>query len=365
MKSSMDLDKHHEYTQRALELGRAGNPAGLPELIALLDMPSAEIRRLAASAIGKLAGFDADAETAVAALEPLALRDPHPQVQQYALKAVKNYGTAAEGLLNDLDDLAATPRPKDYVRRAAASAATHIREALAHQTVQQVRRCQTCNHPVDLDEYERARRMFERVYCDKCFDETCVKRRNFESRVEDQKTIRVVDGTLVQSKGERQIAEWLANHNIDYRYDGRLRIIQGFQIRPDFYLPEFDVYIEYWGLDTPRYKAGMYVKQDLYMHTGKKLISLYPDDRARLDAVLGDKLMAYGWHPQKHANSKRHQERSSRLQGSPSSQRRRREQSNQPQPSRHEGSPPSQRRRREQSNQPRPDPSTPDNKGVL
>lgn len=24
-------------------------------------------------------------------------------------------------------------------------------------------------------------------------------------------------------------------------------------IRPDFYLPEFDVYIEFWGMDTPAY----------------------------------------------------------------------------------------------------------------
>ena len=71
-----------------------------------------------------------------------------------------------------------------------------------------------------------------------------------------------------------------------------MRLIEGFQIRPDFYLPEYDVYIEYWGMDTPRYKAGMHLKQDLYMHAGKKLISLYPGDKACLDTALGAKLDA-------------------------------------------------------------------------
>lgn len=222
------------------------DPAALPELAVLLRMPSAEIRRLAASAIGKLAGFGADPALALAALEPVALHDPHPQTQQYALKALKNYGDAGASCLHDLDDLAASPRHKDYVRQAALSAATAIREAVRHREEQAVRRCQQCAKEVALDEYERSQRQFQRVYCDKCFDETIVKRRNFETRVEEQKTLRVVDGTLVQSDGERQIANWLAAHGLAYRYDGRLRILEGFQIRPDFYLPELDDYIEYW-----------------------------------------------------------------------------------------------------------------------
>lgn len=96
----------------------------------------------------------------------------------------------------------------------------------------------------------------------------------------------------MQSAGEKQVAEWLERKGIPYRYDGRLRIIEGFQIRPDFYLPELDVYIEYWGMDTPRYKAGMYLKQDLYMHAGKKLIFLYPPDLDKLDAIPDAKLEA-------------------------------------------------------------------------
>ena len=129
-----------------------------------------------------------------------------------------------------------------------------------------------------------------------CFDATATERRNRETREEGQKKIETLDGTLVQSDGEKRIAEWLTTHGITYRYDARLRIIEGFQIRPDFYLPEYDVFIEYWGMDTPRYKAGMFLKQDLYMHTGKKLISLYPKDKDNLDATLGIKLAHYRHH---------------------------------------------------------------------
>ena len=36
----------------------------------------------------------------------------------------------------------------------------------------------------------------------------------------------------------------------------------------------------------------MYLKQDLYMHAAKKLISLYPADLATLDSELSSKLEA-------------------------------------------------------------------------
>ena len=94
----------------------------------------------------------------------------------------------------------------------------------------------------------------------------------------------------MQSDGEKRICEWLTNNNIAYRYDERFRIIDGMAIRPDFYLPEFDVYIEYWGMDTIDYKIGMLKKQKLYQQQGKKLISLYPDDKHNLDTTLKNKL---------------------------------------------------------------------------
>jgi hypothetical protein len=280
---------------RVKTLGESADPAALSELTGFCASPSPLVRRLAASALGKLAGV-VDAAPSVDVLLPL-LSDTHPQVRQYAAKALGAFGTAAEKALPALRDMYRNPAEPDYVKRSVTSAGLAIKTALEIAAKQTVHTCRRCGRTVAPDEYARSQRFFQRVLCDACFDETATERRNFETQVEDAKRIRTVDGTLVQSDGERRIAEWLAAHTIAYRYDARLRLIEGFQIRPDFYLPEYDVYIEYWGMDTPRYKAGMYLKQDLYMHAGKKLISLYPDDKTRLDAALGAKLAALALTP--------------------------------------------------------------------
>jgi hypothetical protein len=295
MNSNMDPKQHQAAVQRALALGRESNPAGLPELARLLKTPSAEVRRLAASAIGKLASFGADASAALQALVPVALRDPHPQAQQYALKALKNYGAAARDHLPDLDDLAANERAKDYVRRAAHSAAEAIREALRLEQAGARHKCVRCGREVTAEEHTRSQQAFQRTFCDACFDEVFLDRRNFDTKVELNKTITAMAGTLVQSDGERLIADWLAAHNIAYRYDERYRILSGHAIRPDFYLPELDVYIEYWGMDTADYKIGMLKKQQLDQQEGKRLISIYPPDKSRLDAILRQKLAFFGY----------------------------------------------------------------------
>lgn len=64
-------------------------------------------------------------------------------------------------------------------------------------------------------------------------------------------------------------------------------------IRPDFYLPEFDLYIEYWGMDTPEYRANMEKKRFLYQRDKKKLLSLSFRDSDRLEDVLRLKLARY------------------------------------------------------------------------
>ena len=295
MNSMMDPKIHHQAVQRALSLGRGDNPATLTELASLVTMPSAEIRRLAASAIGKLASFGADANQAVQALTPVALRDPHPQTQQYALKALKGYGAAAHGCLHDLDDLALNERVKDYVRRAAHSAAEAIRDAIRQEHERARHKCARCGREISAKEHTRSQQAFQRTFCDSCFDEVFLDRRNFDTKVELNKTITAKAGTLVQSEGERMIADWLTAYSIAYRYDERFRILSGHAVRPDFYLPELDVYIEYWGMDTADYKIGMLKKQQLYQQEGKRLISLYPSNKTQLHAVLRAKLSFFGY----------------------------------------------------------------------
>ena len=63
------------------------------------------------------------------------------------------------------------------------------------------------------DEFGRSQQAFQRVFCDRCFDEVFLDRRNLEAQVEINKTIAAPDGTVVQSEGERRIAAWLTAHS--------------------------------------------------------------------------------------------------------------------------------------------------------
>ena len=297
MKNPMDRKLEQLLSDRAVAIGREGDVGAYGELLTLLKSSSANARRLAASALGKLAWLGVDQAAAVAALAPVARGDPHAQTRQYAIKALKAYGAAAKDCLHDLRDMAANAAEKEYIRRDAEAAVDFIEEALRIVAARAGHKCQRCDAAVKADEFARSEQAFQRVFCDRCFDEVFLERRNFEAKVELQKTIQAEDGTAVQSEGERRIADWLATHGLAYRYDAKFRIIGEFQIRPDFYLPELDAYIEYWGLDTPQYKMSMYKKQALYQQEGKRLISVYPKDLPGLDALLAAKLRHFGFAP--------------------------------------------------------------------
>jgi hypothetical protein len=176
--------EHQTAVQRALALGRSGDPAAMPGLVAMLRLPSNEVQRLAASAIGKLVEFGGDAATAAAALAPLALKAHHPQTQQYAIRALKKCGAVARHWVCDLRDLARDPAQRDCVRMAAASPADALELAAADAVAGVGHRCQRCGTAVAAEDFERSSRAFQRSYCDRCFDEVFLERRNFETQVE-------------------------------------------------------------------------------------------------------------------------------------------------------------------------------------
>lgn len=267
-----------KFRERAVELGNSSDPSALPELVELTRSPAANVRRLAASA--------------VSALVPM-LRDAKPQVRQYSASALSAYGCLARCALSDLRDMAISPVEKEYNNNGAKRAIEIIEEASRIEERQATHCCQRCGVELEHDEYTRSQKAFQRPFCNYCFDEVFLERRNFETKVELQKKIRAKDGTWVQSDGERLICEALDAERIRYRYDERFRTLDGYAIRPDFYLPEFDVYIEYWGMDTADYKIGMLKKQKLYQQQGKRLISLYPVDKPVMAQVLLKKLDQY------------------------------------------------------------------------
>jgi len=88
-------------------------------------------------------------------------------------------------------------------------------------------------------------------------------------------------GPEFKSEGERRIAYFLENNSIRYQYEpGVLVNSSGRKPRiwyPDFYLPEFGTYIEYYGLVGRRnYDRGIKRKESVYSKMGLSVIPVYP-----------------------------------------------------------------------------------------
>ena len=86
---------------------------------------------------------------------------------------------------------------------------------------------------------------------------------------------------VFKSNAERKIAGYLNENHIKYRYEagvlinsheGKIRIWY-----PDFYLPEFKAYIEYYGMmNQPGYNKGIQIKESVYEKNDMDVIAVYP-----------------------------------------------------------------------------------------
>ena len=100
-------------------------------------------------------------------------------------------------------------------------------------------------------------------------------------------------GEVVRSHSEKVIADWFTKNGIRYAYEYPAFDRRGSVIsRPDFYLPDYGVYVEYWGLAGARkeYDRTMKWKAAQYRVSGLKVVSLYPGELADLDGALGARL---------------------------------------------------------------------------
>ena len=105
------------------------------------------------------------------------------------------------------------------------------------------------------------------------------------------------------SKAERKIADYFKRKNIIFYHNSEIKVPKPFwifsipfvnlKLKPDFFLPEFNAYVEYWGLiDDPEYKKNSYdFKKKLYMDNNLSLVSLYPKNIENLDWVFTLKLL--------------------------------------------------------------------------
>lgn len=120
----------------------------------------------------------------------------------------------------------------------------------------------------------------------------------FEKKQQYGESCVTLRGEKVKSYGEKQIADYLYQNGIDYEYEAVAktsgRVFDWEISKPDFYLPQYSVYIEYWGLvdadddenTSSKYVGLMKWKMAQYYKNHIKFISLYPSNLDNLDWIL-------------------------------------------------------------------------------
>ncbi len=109
-----------EKIHRVVALGEAAVQEGVPELIAALQDSDGNVRRLAASALGKIKD-----RQSVAPLLALLEKETLPQVRQYAVKALGRIGDV--GAQEMLEKIAEDFAERDYTQTAARLALNRLR----------------------------------------------------------------------------------------------------------------------------------------------------------------------------------------------------------------------------------------------
>jgi DNA helicase IV len=133
------------------------------------------------------------------------------------------------------------------------------------------------------------------------------------------KSIKLVtfQGEIVKSFEELEIANFLYLHNIEYQYekifDPELKSRKFTSYKPDFYLPEYDITIEHFGIDkdgrvpkfftsnnefdaTEKYHKKMEYAREVHRERGRTLIETYSFEKSAGELLtnLEDKLVAAG-----------------------------------------------------------------------
>jgi len=100
----------------------------------------------------------------------------------------------------------------------------------------------------------------------------------------------------VRSYSELLIDNWLYNNGYVHAYEKSVFMMTepDAVVLSDFYLPDGDVYIEFWGLnDDQRYLTRKEKKIQMYNDNKLKLISLEETDVKRLNDIMPRKLFEY------------------------------------------------------------------------
>ena len=104
----------------------------------------------------------------------------------------------------------------------------------------------------------------------------------------NSKRYKCLDGDLVKSKIEREIDDFFFYNDIKHYYEFEYySVIRQKKCKPDFYLPNYNLYIEYFGLNKEGYNKSKAWKLDLYSsdkYTNFEFLD-YNDDKNLYDKL--------------------------------------------------------------------------------
>ncbi len=120
--------------------------------------------------------------------------------------------------------------------------------------------------------------------------------------------LRSLNGTKLKSHQEVQIANWLILNGIKWEYESDYPHNDNKkQYQPDFYLPDYDLWIEHFGIDKhgntapgvekEEYNSGIKWKRDIHAENETKLVETYSYESKKsggLPQALEEKLAQYG-----------------------------------------------------------------------
>lgn len=107
-------------------------------------------------------------------------------------------------------------------------------------------------------------------------------------------TIRASDGHMVRSRGEAMIDGLLYEYRIVHAYERLVPIEETMYC--DFFLPEYNIYIEFWGMEgNPKYKARKEKKLELYRQNELRLIEVKDEHINNLEDYLIGQLLKFGY----------------------------------------------------------------------
>lgn len=116
------------------------------------------------------------------------------------------------------------------------------------------------------------------------------KGRGLLNRLRFERVVTTLSGLKVRSRSEKRIADFLYKQGIVFEYEKEL-IFNDRKYIPDFYLPEMNLYIEFFGwCHIPSYQNKVEEKMKVYKENDIDCIYLFHKGSKNLEEILEKEL---------------------------------------------------------------------------